>query len=96
MRTRPSLGLCTPHRWGLGVVGTPEPNLQGARGEPGVTGTIAGTPHGSVQVVPITVPILHANELRHVGLRTAPSITNPQGTEPGFEAWQSGFRVLST
>lgn len=78
------------------MVGTPEANLQRARGKPGMTGIITGTPHSSPQVVSIIVPLSHVNELKYIGLRTAPSLTNPKGTEPGFEACQSGFRVLST
>lgn len=85
-----------PHKWGTGVVSYPEPNVQRVRGRPCLTGTVLQTPHSSPQVGPILVPILHVNELKHMGLRTAPSLNNPQGGEPGFEAWQSGFRALST
>lgn len=57
-----------------------------------MTGTLTGTPHSYPPVVPLIVPILNVNKLKHGGLRTAPSLSSPQGTEPGFEAWQSGLR----
>lgn len=77
MRTRSSLGLPTPRRWGPGVVSYPEPKMQRARGEPCLTGTVLQTPHSSPPVGPILVPILHVNKLKHVGLRTATPHLSP-------------------